>query len=135
MASLNKVQIIGRLGKDPELRQTQNKVPVLNMTLATKETYGKEGQEKKETTEWHTIIVWGNTAENCHRFLKKGSLVFIEGRLQTRQWEKDGQKHYSTEIVANNVQFLDSKAASADQKPRTPVIDTDTDLDLSEIPF
>lgn len=108
MTSLNKVLIMGHLGQDPELRHTQNQVPVANFSMATKEVSMKEGQ-KVETTEWHKVIVWNKMAENCAKYLKKGSGVFVEGRIQTRHWEdKSGQKRSSVEIIAHNVQFLPS---------------------------
>lgn len=107
-ASLNKVMIIGNLGADPELRYTSNNQPVTTLSVATNEVWGgKDGGEKQERTEWHKVVVFGRTAENCANFLKKGRSVYVEGRIQTRDWEdKEGQKRYTTEIVANTVQFL-----------------------------
>ena len=107
MASLNKVIIMGRLGQDPELKYTPSQVPVVTLNVATTETWtGKDGQ-KQEQTEWHRVIVWSRQAENCSKYLAKGRLVLVDGRLQTRSWEdRNGQKRYTTEIIANNVQFL-----------------------------
>lgn len=107
-ASLNKVMIIGNLGADPELRYTSNNQPVTTLSVATNEVWGgKDGGEKQERTEWHKVVVFGRTAENCANFLKKGRSVYVEGRIQTRDWEdKEGQKRYTTEIVAQSVQFL-----------------------------
>ena len=107
-ASLNKVMIIGNLGADPELRYTNNNQAVTTLSVATHEAWGgKDGSERQERTEWHKVVVFGRTAENCANYLKKGRSVFVEGRLQTRDWEdKDGNKRYTTEIVANTVQFL-----------------------------
>lgn len=105
MSSLNKVILLGRLGHDPELKFTQNQTPVCNMSLATSDYFEKDGQ-KQEKTEWHKVVVFGKVAENCKKYLAKGRQIMIEGKLETRTWEKDGQKRYSTEIVANNVQFL-----------------------------
>ena len=109
MASLNKVMIMGRLGQDPEMRYTQNQIAVCTLNVATSEfRTGQDGQ-RNETTEWHRVVVWRNQAENCGKYLSKGSAVFVEGKLQTRSWEdQSGQKKYTTEIVANSVQFLPS---------------------------
>jgi len=109
--SVNKVILIGNLGKKPELRYTPGGQAVANFTLATNERFGgKEGQPAQERTEWHRIVVWGRTAENCAQYLDKGRSVYIEGRLQTREWQdKEGQKRQTTEIVALTVQFLGSK--------------------------
>jgi single-strand DNA-binding protein len=109
MASVNKVILIGNLGKDPEVRYTQGGAAVANFSVATNEKWTKDGQTQ-EKTEWHRIVVWGKTAENCGQYLKKGRSVYIEGRLQTRKWtDKEGRDQYTTEIVAQFVQFLGSK--------------------------
>ena len=105
--SLNKVMLIGHLGSDPELRYTQGGAAVANFNLATNERWTDKNGQNQEKTEWHRIVVWGKQAENCEKYLKKGRQVFIEGRLQTRDWEdKDGNKRYTTEIKADSVQFL-----------------------------
>lgn len=108
MASVNKVILIGNLGRDPELRYTQGGQAVANFTLATTERFtGRDGGERQERTEWHRITAWGRTAELCAQYLSKGRSVYVEGRLQTREWEdKEGQKRRTTEIVALSVQFL-----------------------------
>ena len=108
MASVNKVILIGNLGRDPELRYTQNGQPVANFSLATSENWtDKTSGEKVEKTEWHRVVVWGRTAEHCSQYLSKGRSVYIEGRLQTRDWEdKEGQKRSTTEVNAQTVQFL-----------------------------
>ena len=110
MASVNKVILIGNLGRDPELRYTQSGQAVANFTMATTESWtDRSTNEKKEQTEWHRIVAWGRTAELCAQYLSKGRSVYIEGRLQTREWEdKEGQKRKTTEIRANSVQFLGS---------------------------
>lgn len=110
--SLNKVLLIGRLGRDPEMRYTASGQPVANFSIATDETYtGKDGQ-KVEKTEWHRIVVWGKQAEFCGNYLTKGRLVYIEGKLETRKWQdKDGQDKYTTEIKADRVVGLDSRQA------------------------
>lgn len=110
MAGVNKAILIGNLGRDPELRYTQNGQAVTNFTLATSESWtDKASGEKVERTEWHRIVVWGKTGERCAQFLTKGSSVYIEGRIQTREWEdKEGQKRRTTEINAQSVKFLGS---------------------------
>jgi single-strand DNA-binding protein len=110
MASVNKVILIGNLGRDPELRYTQNGQAVANFSIATTERFGgREGGDPQERTEWHRIVTWGKTAENCAQYLAKGRAVYIEGSLRTRDWEdRDGNKRQTTEISAQRVQFLGS---------------------------
>jgi single-strand DNA-binding protein len=109
MASLNKVIIIGNLGKDPEVRYTANSRAVCNFTVATNERWTSRDGEPQERTEWHQIVVWGPQAENCGKYLSKGRQACIEGRIQTRKWQdRDGRDRYTTEIVADNVLFLSS---------------------------
>jgi single-strand DNA-binding protein len=107
MASLNKVMLIGNLGKDPEVRAIPSGVKVANFSIATSENYtGKDGN-KVEKTEWHNIVMWRGLAEVAEKYLKKGSQIFVEGRLQTRSWDdQSGQKKYMTEIVADNMVML-----------------------------
>jgi single-strand DNA-binding protein len=113
MASLNKVMLIGRLGRDPEIRYSQQGSAVVNFSIATSEQWtDKNTGEKQEKTEWHNIKVFGKQAEICEKYLSKGSKIFVEGKLQTRSYEKDGQTHYITEIVALNFQFLGGKQDS-----------------------
>lgn len=108
MAGVNKVIIVGRLGQDPEMKAVGQGATVTRLNVATSENWvGKDGQ-KQERTEWHRIVVWGKLAEICGKYLAKGRQVYVEGRLQTRSWEDNGQKKYSTEIVASTVQFLGS---------------------------
>ena len=107
MAGINKVIIIGRLGRDPEVRYTQDGTAVANFSVATSEEWrDKDSGEKRERTEWHRIVAWRRLGELCGQYLSKGRQVYIEGKLQTRSWEQDGVKRYSTEIVASDVQFL-----------------------------
>lgn len=106
MASLNKVILIGNLGADPELKHVNGDRAVCSLSLATNEKFKGRDGEMNEKTEWHRVTVWGDTAENVAKYLAKGRSVYIEGRLQTRSWEKDGQRHFSTEIVADRVLFL-----------------------------
>ncbi len=105
--SINKVILIGRLGQDPELKYTPSGSAVCNFSMATSESWTDKQGQKQERTEWHRIVVWGKLAELCNQYLSKGRQAFIEGALQTRQWEdNNGQKRYTTEINAKNVQFL-----------------------------
>lgn len=111
--SLNKVMLIGRLGNDPDLRYTQGGQAVANFNIATNERWTDKSGQSQERTEWHRIVVWGRQAENCEKYLSKGRNVFVEGRLQTREWEtKEGEKRKTTEITAQNVQFLDGGGAN-----------------------
>lgn len=110
MAGVNKVIIIGYLGRDPELSETTGGNKVCRLNVATTRVWNnKQTNEKVEETEWHRISVWGKQAENCQKYLAKGRMAYIEGRLRTSSYDKDGQKHYSTEIVADQVQFLGGK--------------------------
>lgn len=107
MAGVNKVILIGNLGRDPELRYTQSGQAVVNFSLATSENWTDKNGERVERTEWHRIIAWAKTAELCAQYLSKGRTVYVEGRLQTRDWEdKEGVKRQTTEITATTVQFL-----------------------------
>lgn len=108
--SVNKVTLIGTLGRDPEVRYMPNGNAVANLTLATDESYmDKQTGQKVEQTEWHRLVVYGKLAEICQQYLKKGSKAYFEGRLKTREWEKDGIKRYTTEIVANDMMMLDGR--------------------------
>ncbi|MBI2026296.1 MAG: single-stranded DNA-binding protein [Deltaproteobacteria bacterium] len=120
MSGVNKVIIVGRLGTDPEVRYTTNGTSVTNFSVATSENWNDKEGNKQERTEWHRIVVWGKMGELCSQYLKKGRQVFIEGRIQTRSWEdKEGQKRYTTEIVAQNVQFLGSREQSSSASAST----------------
>ncbi|ACV68412.1 single-stranded DNA-binding protein [Desulfohalobium retbaense] len=110
--TLNKVIIVGRLGRDPEVRYTQNGTPVGNLNVATDESFNDQQGQRQERTEWHRIVIFGRQAENCKNYLRKGSQVLVEGSLQTRKWQdQQGQDRYSTEIKALRVQFLDSRGS------------------------
>lgn len=119
---INKVILIGNLGADPETRYTQNNTAVTNFNLATSETWrDKQSGEQRENTEWHRVVMFGRLGEIAGEYLKKGSKVYIEGRLQTRKWQgQDGQDRYTTEIIANEMQMLDSRGGSApmDDRPK-----------------
>ena len=109
MAGVNKVILIGRLGADPEVRYTSNGTPVANFRIATSTVLTNKQGEKEEKVEWHRIVAFGKLGEICGEYLTKGKQVYIEGRLQTRDWEdKEGNKHWVTEVVATNMQMLGS---------------------------
>jgi single-strand DNA-binding protein len=112
--SVNRVILVGRLGRDPETRYTSGGQAVANFSVATDESYKDRNGERQKRTEWHKIVVWGKQAEIAQQYLKKGSLVFIEGRIQSREWQdKEGQKRTSFEIVANNFRMLGGRAEGA----------------------
>jgi single-strand DNA-binding protein len=107
MAGVNKVLLIGNLGKDPELRYTPGGQPVASFPIATTERWADKSGQRQERTEWHNIVVWGKLAELCNQYLKKGRSAYVEGRITTRSWDdRDGNKKYKTEIVATQIQFL-----------------------------
>jgi single-strand DNA-binding protein len=112
--SVNKVILVGRLGRDPETRYTGGGQAVANFSVATDESYKDKNGERQKRTEWHKIVVWGKQAEIAQQYLKKGSLIFIEGRIQSREWQdKEGQKRTSFEIVASNFRMLGGRADGA----------------------
>jgi single-strand DNA-binding protein len=107
MSGVNKAILIGNLGADPELRHTQSGTPVATFRIATTERFTDRNGERQERTEWHNIVAWSRLGEICNQYLKKGKQVYIEGRIQTRQWEdQSGNTRYTTEIVANNMTML-----------------------------
>tara|TARA_B100001564_G_C20501027_1_gene606201 strand:- start:367 stop:807 length:441 start_codon:yes stop_codon:yes gene_type:complete len=115
MAGINKVILIGHLGRDPEMRYTQNEVAVCSFSLATSETYrDRNSGEKVTQTEWHNIILWRGLAETAGKYIRKGSQVYIEGKLRTRKWEdQNGATRYTTEVVADTMQMLDKRDSSS----------------------
>jgi single-strand DNA-binding protein len=114
---LNKVMLIGRLGRDPELKYTSAGMPMTSLRIATDESYTDREGQRVERTDWHSVIVFQRLAENCANYLAKGSLVYVEGNLQTRKWQdQQGQDRYSTEIRAQRVQFLDRKGSRDGQQ-------------------
>jgi single-strand DNA-binding protein len=138
---LNRANLIGRLGNDPELKNLPSGSAVCNFSVATTEYFVKDGN-KQEKTEWHRIVCFSKLAENCSKYLKKGKLVYIDGKIQTRSWDKDGQKHYATEIVANDVKFLsfdskpdDKKTEKKEQKSSDPFNDIDPAHQVDDLPF
>lgn len=121
MAGINKVILIGRLGSDPEVRYTPDGTAVANFSIATSDEWtDKATNEKRERTEWHRIVAWRKLGEICGEYLSKGKQVYIEGKLQTRSWEKDGVTRYTTEIVASDVQFLGSRDSADTYRPPEP---------------
>ena len=114
MVSVNKMIIIGNLGSEPEMRFTPNGRPVTSFNVATNRRYTTADGERKEETDWFTVVTWSRLAEQCNQFLTKGRLVYVEGRIRLRTWEgQDGQKRYRNEIIAERVSFLDRQAAVA----------------------
>lgn len=112
--SVNKVILVGRLGGNPDIRYTPSGSAVANFSVATNESWNDKNGQKQERTEWHRIVVWGKLAQLCGEYLSKGRQVYLEGRLQTRQWQdKDGQTKYTTEVIANTIQFLGSAAGAS----------------------
>ena len=149
MAGINKVILVGNLGKDPEVRYLEGGTAVANFPIATSETYkDKTTGEKKTNTEWHNIVLWRGLAEIAEKYLKKGNQIYLEGKLQTRQWQdKDGNNRYSTEVIGNNLQMLGRKednnttattpSAASAEKPTptpTPEIDKSTN-EVDDLPF
>lgn len=136
MASINKVIIIGRMGRDPEIRYTQSGQAVANFSIATDETYmGKDGQ-KVEKTEWHKIVAWGKQAEFIGSYLGKGRLVYVEGKIETRKWaDQNGQERYTTEIKAERVQALDKRPDGQQQSTGQPAAPYNAAAEMDELPF
>jgi single-strand DNA-binding protein len=119
MASLNKVMLIGNVGSDPEMRFTPSGSPVTSFRIATNRVINTPEGEKKEETEWFSIVTWNKLAERCNQYITKGKLVYVEGRLHTNTWEgADKQKHYRTEVIANQVTFLDRAGQSGPAEPK-----------------
>ena len=137
---INKAILVGRLGADPEVRYTPDGAMVTNFRIATDEQWKDKNGEKVQKTEWHKIVAFGKLAEICGKYLVKGKLIYLEGRIQTRAWDdKEGVKRYTTEIVASNMQMLDSKGQrSADASPVEPPhaqSGADAPLPEEDVPF
>ncbi len=138
--SVNKAIVVGNLGRDPEVRYTQGGQAVCNFSVATNERWRDKSGNEQEQTEWHRIVTWGKLAEICGEHLSKGRMVFIEGRLQTREWtDRQGDKRYTTEIVARDVQFLDRSGRQAGPDKAPPDDDFGPpprpDEDGEDVPF
>lgn len=124
---MNSVVIIGNLGATPELRYTESGTAVTNLSVATNESYNNAEGERVDQTEWHRVVVWGKQAETCCKFLEKGRQVAVQGKIKTREWTTDeGEKRYTTEIVARNVKFLSGGSSQLTE---------DSEDDLNDIPF
>lgn len=140
MASVNKVILVGNLGRDPEVRYTTSGTPVANFTMATTDRWSDPSSgERKERTEWHKVVVWGKQAEIVGEYLRKGSQVYVEGSLQTREWtDRDGNKRYTTEVKAQRVQMLgrrsDRDAGSGGDRSQA-VAEPDAGYEEDDIPF
>jgi single-strand DNA-binding protein len=135
MVSVNRIIIIGNLGSEPEMRFTPNGRPVTSFSAATNRRYTTSDGERREETEWFTIVTWGRLAEQCNQYLTKGRLVYVEGRLRSHTWEgQDGQKRYRNEIVADRVSFLDRQASTPFHEDK-PVEGGMDDIEPDDIPF
>jgi len=137
--SVNKVILVGRLGKDPEVRYSNNGNAITNFNLATSRVYKNKQGEKVDETEWHRCVSFGRTAEVCGEYLHKGSLIYVEGRLQTRDWEdKDGNKRWTTEIIIESMKMLGSKndrGGSSEEKSGNPFDKGPSDIPDDDVPF
>ena len=135
MASINKMIIIGNLGSEPEMRFTPNGNPVTSFSVATNWRYTTSQGERKEETQWFTVVTWNRLAEQCNQFLTKGRLVYAEGRLRTRTWDgQDGQKRFRNEIIANKVTFLDKQAAAPLPEEKAGEAEA-SELEPEDVPF
>ena len=129
MTGVNKVILVGNLGKDPEVRYLDNGVAVANFSLATSENYKNKQGERVSQTEWHNIVLWRGLAEVAEKYLKKGSSIYIEGKIKNRKWEdKDGNTRYNTEILGDNMTMLGAKPSSEDTSIKTNTQETNDDL-------
>lgn len=140
MASVNKVILVGNLGRDPEIRYTPSGQPVANFTMATTDRWNDPSGEKKERTEWHRIVVWGKQAEIVGEYLKKGRQVYVEGSLQTREWtDREGNKRYTTEVRAQRFQMLggrpDDRHPASAAGPAEAVAEPEGTIEGDDIPF
>jgi single-strand DNA-binding protein len=134
MSSINRVILIGRVGRDPELRSTQSKQSVVTFSLATSDRWVDKQGQKQERTEWHRIVTWGRLAEICNEYVKKGRQLYVEGRIQTRQWDdKEGNKRSTVEIVARNVILLGAKPEDEKVPAETPF--EEGEFPEEDIPF
>ena len=121
MSGVNKVILVGRLGKDPEVRHLESGASVANFTMATSENYkGRTTGEKKEITEWHNVVLWRGLADVASKYLHKGDMVYIEGKLRTRSWEKEGVTRYTTEVVGDNMTMLSPKSSGGGNPEYAP---------------
>ena len=130
-SGINKVILVGNLGQDPEVKYTAGGAAVTTLSLATSESWkDKDSGQDQERTEWHRVVLWRRLAEIAGEYLKKGSKVYIEGQLQTRKWEQDGQTRYTTEVIGRDMQFLDSRGGSQDNSYN----DMNQDMGSQDVP-
>lgn len=135
MVSVNRIIIIGNLGSEPEMRYTPNGRPVTSFSAATNRRYTTSDGERREETEWFTIVTWGRLAEQCNQYLTKGRLVYVEGRLRTHTWEgQDGQKRFRNEIVADRVSFLERPSSTPLSEDKS-IEGGDDEIEPDDIPF
>jgi len=133
---LNKVMLIGNVGKDPDIRHLESGTAVANLTLATTERYKDRNGEMQEQTEWHNVVLWRGLADVTERFVRKGSQIFIEGKIRTRSWEdQSGQKRYTTEIVADNMQLLGRRSDNPANASARPARNDQSSLDNGAADF
>ena len=133
-SGINKVILVGNLGQDPEVKYTAGGAAVTTLSLATSESWkDKDTGSDQEKTEWHRVVLWRRLAEIAGEYLKKGSKVYIEGQLQTRKWEQDGQTRYTTEVVGRDMQFLDSRGGSSSDS--SSYEDTSQDTGSQNLPY
>ena len=140
MVSLNKIMLIGNVGTDPEMRFTANGNPVTSFRVATSRSYTTSEGERRQETEWFTVVAWKKQAESCNQFLTKGQRVYVEGSLRTRSWEgRDGQKRVTAEVIANRVLFLDRQAVAplpGEEIPaEAPVEAAEEEVEPEDLPF
>ena len=136
MVSLNRVMLIGNVGTDPEMRFTPSGNPVTSFRVATSRVYTTSEGERKQETEWFTVVAWKKQAESCNQFLTKGQRVYVEGSLRTRTWEgQDGQKRTRVEVIANRVLFLDRQAVAPLPSEELPAEPVEEDVEPEDLPF
>jgi single-strand DNA-binding protein len=147
MSGVNKVILVGRLGKDPDVRHLESGAAVANFPIATSETYKDKNGNKVEQTEWHNIVLWRGLAEIAEKYLQKGKLIYIEGKLRTRSWEKEGVTRYTTEVVGDQMTMLDTKGSdgqssggsndyqSNNQQAPAQSQTPDTNSEMDDLPF
>ena len=134
-SGINKVILVGNLGQDPEVKYTAGGAAVTTLSLATSESWkDKDTGTDQEKTEWHRVVLWRRLAEIAGEYLKKGSKVYIEGQLQTRKWEQDGQTRYTTEVVGRDMQFLDSRGGSSSSDNSSSYEDANQDMGSQNLP-
>jgi single-strand DNA-binding protein len=134
--TMNKILVIGNLGRDPEMRYTPNGQAVTNFSVATNRRYTASDGEQKEETEWFRISVWGRQAETCNQYLSKGRKVYVEGRLRSRSFEtQDGQTRFQNEINATDVRFIDTQASRVEEFPQESERSGDTGMEPDDLPF